>query len=307
MINVVSNEPKQVETQAVVSEEIKSAPVESTEQKEITASEAEKTDENEVTEDLKDDSDDESDDLQDSENEKPKKKGGFQRRIDKLNARNTAAQEEINYWKQQALKGASEPVKNEVESPKSVSVEGKPSPDSFDTHAEYVEALTDWKIEQREKSAKETEQKNQIKTEREKILNAYSERVKSFSEKNEDFNEVLKSVDDIRPSATLEEIILTSDNGPALAYEIAKNRDEFKRICALSPLAAARELGKIEAKLASQSSEPKQEINKITKAPQPIVPVGSKGGSPVKKIDDPNLSQREYEALRLKQMQSRSA
>src|SRR5206468_5111195 len=119
------------------------------EQKEVT-SESE-------TEDAEDESgqDDEAGREQETEDQteaKPKKKGGFQRRIDKLNAAKAAAQQEADYWKRLALeKGAGEPKKDQVDSKAPATAqsnEGKPNPDNFDTHAEYVEALTDWKTEQ---------------------------------------------------------------------------------------------------------------------------------------------------------------
>jgi len=86
---------------------------------------------------------------------------------------------------------------------------------------------------------------------------------------------------------------------------LAKDKAEFDRINSLNPIAAAKEFGKIESKISANSSEEKKpEPKKITKAPQPIVPVGSKGGSASKSIDDPNISQKEYERLRREQMRS---
>lgn len=230
--------------------------------------------------------------------DQPKKKGGFQKRIDKLNARNSAAQAEIDHWKAMALKGAAEPKAEKIETPKNA--DGKPDPANFDTHSEYVEALTDYKIEQREKAKQEIETKSKLKDEQEKVINSYSERVKAFSEKHADFNEVVDASDDVPCSATVREIILSSENGPALTYELAKNPDEARRISALPPLAAAREMGRLEAKL-SAPEESKPEPKKITNAPAPIKPTGGKGGVVEKSIYDPSLSQSEYERLRAKQ------
>lgn len=306
-IQVISNEPTPVtETpKAEVKEEIKSAPVNETEQNAATESETVETE----VEDGKDESDDvdgdELDASDDSEKDKPKKKGGFQRRIDKLNARYATAQQEAEHWKQMALKNAGESKSEPIEQAKSVDVQGKPDPETFDTHAEYVEALTDWKIEQREKSVKETEQKSKLQAEQDNVRNAHYEREKSFADKTSDYKEVITELMESNPkvSVTFEQLLFTSENGPEILYELAKDMKEFERINSLSPIAAAREFGKIESKLSSKPSE-KQESKKTTKAPQPINPVGSKGGSVSKSLDDPNLSQKEYEALRLKQMRS---
>ncbi len=269
--------------------------------------------ETEAKEDDQDDSEadgsDEEQEAKDLVDDKPKKKSGIQRRVDKLNARNAASRQEAEYWKQQALKGAND---SKADAPKVdkpvVDTAGKPDPDTFETHAEYVEALTDWKLEQRDQAKQETERKTQLKTEQQKAMEAHTTRVKSFAEKNDDFEEVIESVDDVQVSPTIRELIITSDNGPELMYELAKNRAEFERINKLSPLAAARELGKIESRLASSKTDDSEseEPKKLTKAPKPIEPVGKSGkGAVAKSINDPNLSQAEYERLRREQIKRR--
>jgi hypothetical protein len=303
-IQVISQEPKvepakePVKTEA---SENKSEPeATASEQNESTESDPEETDAK--GEEKSDESESNDEEQSDDNKEKPtKKKGGFQRRIDKLNARNSAAQQEIEYWKQQALRGAGE-SKTETKVETKQTSEGKPNPETFETHAEYVEALTDWKIDQKNKEAAQKMEKSKFESEQEKLVKSYTEKAKSFFEKTADFADVLAEVDDIPLSPTLQDIILSSENGPELAYELAKNREEFARVCKLSPLAAAREMGKLEARLASKQSAGTTEIKKTTKAPAPIKPVGSKGGTIEKDINDPNLSQKEYEALRAKQL-----
>lgn len=251
---------------------------------------------------------DEAEDLDESRDEakdKPKKVGGFQRRINKLNAAKAEAEREANYWKKLALEkeaaGEKKVEKAEAKAPST----GKPSPDDFDTHAEYVEALTDWKVEEKARALEEKTRKTALQTQQEKLLEAHTERVKSFAEKTKDFQDVLENVDDIPVSATVQELIVTSDNGPELMYELAKNRDEFERISKLSPLAAAREIGRIETKLQKASSEVETPKPKITKAPKPIEPVGSGKGTIAKTIYDPNLPFTEYERIRREQMRQK--
>lgn len=307
-IHVISNAVQPVEKPIEQNEE--NAPAldaKVPEQNEASESETEETEAKKVEDDSEDESETEkeSEESEDTDNDKPKKKGGFQRRIDKLNARNSAKDAEIEHWKQMALKSAGEPKPEPVET-KPV-VEGKPDPENFETHAEYVEALTDWKIEQREKSAKEQARKVELETEHEKTLKSHTERVKSFADKTEDFNDVLEAVDHIPVSVTVQEIILSSENGPELMYELAKNKDEYARICKLPPIAAARELGKLESRLSPKASEEKktEEPKKITKAPQPIAPVGSKGGG-VQKTPE-SMNQQEYETWRREQRKKSSS
>ncbi len=213
-----------------------------------------------------------------------KKKGGFQRRIDKLNAQKTAAQQEAEFWKQQALKGAgATETKPKVETTEVQAIDGKPDPAKFETHAAFVEALTDWKTDQKLKDHDQKAEKAKMVTEQGKVVSAYAEKVKTFSEKTSDFQDVLSEVDDIQLSPAVREILLTADNGPELAYELAKNREEYARVCKLPSLAAAREMGKLEARLAKTSSPDGKTELKTTKAPQPLAPVRGGGTASVPK------------------------
>lgn len=315
-IRILSNEPTAPGTPAVVETQTTSAPEakateQNTESTESDTEETEATESNsEEAEQEAESTDDDAEGKATEEDAKPKKKGGFQRRIDKLNQRMSAAQQEAEYWRALALKnGAAEPAKSEQPAKseaKTTQEVGKPNPESFDTHAEYVEALTDWKLEQREAKSKEEARKHELMSKQEQLVSSYMEKSKAFAEKVEDFQEALESVDDIVASPAVQSLILESENGPELAYELAKNRKEFERINSLSPLAAAREMGKIEARLAKAATaeEKKPEPKKITKAPQPIAPVGSKGGKASKSIWDADLTQREYEELRRAQSRS---
>jgi hypothetical protein len=143
------------------------------EQKVAANSESAESEEDEI-----DESDESDKDADDSDKSKPKKKSGYQRRIDKLNARHKAAQDELEYWKSQALKtGQAEPKQEQKVDRKA---DGKPNPESFETHSEYVEALTDWKLDQKEASRRAEEEKSKVLSEQEKLYKAHLEREKSF-------------------------------------------------------------------------------------------------------------------------------
>lgn len=298
------------------SEAAKSAPeaVDASEQESASESETEETEAKEVSEtEESPDEEGETEAKAQDDGTPVKKKGGFQRRIDKLNAAKTAARQEAEYWKREALKNATAP---KTEAPKvetaalTSDAQGKPNPDTFDTHAEYVEALTDWKIEQRDREREQKAQQAKLMSEQERAAQTYQERLEAFKAKTPDFEDVEAELDDalisarMRPSPALTELILSSENGPELAYELAKTPDEFIRICKLPPLAAAREVGKLESRLAPKAAaETKTETKKLTNAPKPLEPVKAGGkGSATKSIHDPNLSQTEYEALRREQL-----
>lgn len=85
------------------------------------------------------------------------------------------------------------------------------------------------------------------------------------------------------------DIIRSSDSAADLAYWLGKNRAEAMRIAQMPPIAAARELGRIEASLSAP--KPRTESN----APPPINP-GKGTGSGVKSPD--KMTAEEYRAWR---------
>lgn len=113
---------------------------------------------------------------------------------------------------------------------------------------------------------------------------------------NPDFDDVVESVH-VPVSHALQQALLTSEHGPAIMYQLAKNPAELARINALPPFDAAREIGRLEAK-ASVTPAPAKTVKP---APRPPVPPTNVGGSPssTRNLDDLPLA--EYKrALRSK-------
>lgn len=238
------------------------------------------------------------------EGEKPRKRNGFKKRIDRLSRRLSDAEKDALYWREQALKGQA--PKEQVENKPVTKAEGEPNQDDFESHADWVKAVARWEAKQEWKQLETKKQETQLKTEHQQKVESFHRRIQDFKETVEDFDEVMESVDDIPMSAALQTLILESENGHELTYELAKNREELERISKLAPLAAAKALGSFEASLKAQAKKEIKET-KTSKAPEPIKPVGSKGVVATRKsIYDPNLSQAEYEALRAKQRAQRA-
>ncbi|CAB4152279.1 hypothetical protein UFOVP610_3 [uncultured Caudovirales phage] len=291
--------------QEEVSEEKAASEVEETSDKITEDSEASETesDEDEVSESDKDDETEESE-SDEKDKSKPKKKGGFQKRIDRFKKQLSEKDQEIEFLRRdrEALR-AGNPNKDDL--PKNepakgiIDISAKPKSSDFQTHEEYVEALTDWKVETKEKEREQKLKEAKVKTEYQKSVESFQSKVKSFEKEVPDFQEVLADVDDIPLSFGVQDAILTSDIGPQLMYEIAKDRKELERINSLSATAAAREIGKLEARLAKSESK-EETIQKITKAPPPIAPVGSKSSGKSQKSPD-DMDFKEYKAWRQQQ------
>ena len=79
------------------------------------------------------------------------------------------------------------------------------------------------------------------------------------------------------------ETIQSSDVGPEIAYYLGSNPKDADRISRMAPLAQAKEIGKIEAKLALDPP-----VRKTTSAPAPISPVTARAsGAPAYDTTDP--------------------
>jgi hypothetical protein len=217
-----------------------------------------------------------------------KKKNGFQKRVDKLNARIAEKDREANYWKQEALKSQSAPkTETPVESkPALLDAAGKPKADDFKTHAEYVESLTDWKIEQKEKAREQKESKSKFESDQQKQVREYNEREQAFVAKTEDFQDVVDEAKSygVALSNVVRSVLISSDKGPELLYALAKDKELYTKVNSLPALEAAREIGKLENRISRPASETKE--TKTSKAPPPITPVGGAGGATIPKSLD---------------------
>lgn len=235
---------------------------------------------------------------------KPKKKGGFQRRIDKLNARFADKEREAEFWKAKAMEGP-KPAGAKTEET-AAAVPGKPKADDFKTNEEFVEAMADWKADQKLAARDAKASETAAASEHNKVMEAHMSRVTEFKKSKPDFDEVITDADDlVDPSPVMRQMIVTSEVGPAILYELAKDPDECNRISKLGPIATAREMAKIELRLAPKASgskapEPKK---KVTQAPKPLAPVGggSTKGTAKSIYEADRMSQAEYEKARAEQ------
>lgn len=234
------------------------------------AVETEQESETEVTDDEAEETD------QKDEKAKPKKKGGFQRKLE-------SKDREIEFLREQ-LARQTQPEQKKESDAKAETKNDKPKPDDYDSQADYLEALTDWKVEQKVKEREEKAKQESVKSEFESRVSKFQTEVKKFSETVDDYEDVIDDASDVMLTVGLQEALLESENGPEILYNLAKNKAELMRINRLSLVAQAREIGKLEAKLSKP--EPKPEIKTKTAAPPPPKPVGTK--SPGKVIKDPS-------------------
>lgn len=150
-----------------------------------------------------------------------------------------------------------------------------PHPDQFESAEDYVEALAEYRLDQKLAEREAQQQRKQVDS-------TYAEREEEVRTKYSDFENVAYNPD-LRITPAMAEVIKASEIGPEVAYHLGKNPKEAERIANLSPLAQAREIGKLEASLTTTSPTGK----KASSAPEPIRPVGSRAATPKYDTTDP--------------------
>lgn len=153
-----------------------------------------------------------------------------------------------------------------------------PPIDHFASPDAYAEALAEQKavelVNKRESAMRQAE-----------TMEAYHNKEEEARTRYDDFEQVAYNPQ-LRITDTMADVIRDSDIGPELAYHLGMNPKEAERIANLSPLAQAKEIGKIEVKLTETPP-----TKKTTSAPEPIKPVKAGGGSGVVDTTDPRSVQ----------------
>ena len=222
----------------------------------------------------------------------PKEKDSVQRRIDELTKKRRDAERERDYERTKRLE-----LETELKTAKSAIPQGdKPQLEKFETELAYLEALQDWKLEQKfrvesEKVSKETASVDE-KAVIDETYRELDEKMEKGRTKYADFNELVLN-EDLKISDAMVEAILFSDTAEDVLYYLGKHPGEAADIAKLPPLKIAHEFGKIEAKI--NAPPPRK---KTTNAPEPITPVKTTG---VTEQDPNNMTPREYREWREKQ------
>jgi hypothetical protein len=151
-------------------------------------------------------------------------------------------------------------------------------PNDFETAQQYAEALA-------ERKAQELLAQREAAKQQAAIVEAYQELEETARDKYADFEQVAYNPN-LPVTDVMAQTIQASDIGPEVIYWLGSNPKEAARISRLSPILQAREIGKIEANLAS--SPP---VKKTSSAPAPIAPVAARttGGASYDTTDPRSL------------------
>jgi hypothetical protein len=150
-----------------------------------------------------------------------------------------------------------------------------PSADQFSTVDAYADALATRKAEELVSQRENQRQQAQV-------LEQYHDREEKARDKYTDFEQVAYNPN-LPITTVMAQTIQASDVGPDVAYYLGANPKEAERISRLAPFMQAKEIGRIEAKVADAPP-----VRRTTNAPAPIAPVTPKGSSaPVHDTTDP--------------------
>lgn len=158
----------------------------------------------------------------------------------------------------------------------------------------------------------------------------------------DDFDDVMANAKDLPLTAPMQRLIVTAEEGFGhhIAYYLAQNPEEARRIASMKDLGdVERALGRLEIQVEqkvanikrgrqaaetaderrtreaaeaaaaetkpAEKEEKKPEKKVVTKAPEPISPVGARGVTTTKDLSDPNMDQVDWKAERNRQEQAR--
>lgn len=143
----------------------------------------------------------------------------------------------------------------------------EPNREDFTDPDEYIAAKAAFRVAKattaREEAFVESEVEEIEAQQKAVVEQAWSEQMQDARQRYPDFDQAI-SDPNVPYFGAVPNLIKSSDMGADLAYHLAKNRADALRISQLEPLAAAKEMGRLEAILSTP--QPKTE----TKAPPPI-------------------------------------
>lgn len=138
-----------------------------------------------------------------------------------------------------------------AEEPKQV----EPKLDQFKDWDEYNRALIRHEAEkivaEREKKTQANQAVNEHAKRQAEIASAHTSRVDQAKGRYEDYDDVVDPILELNVPSYIVELVGGSDKSADLLYKLGENPKEFLRIAKLAPVAAARELAKLELSIAA--------------------------------------------------------
>jgi hypothetical protein len=206
----------------------------------------------------------------------------LQKRIDELTRARHQAERDRDYWRQQAEARQAPPA--------------APKPEDFASDDDYQQALLDHRIESgiNRKLSTEAQQRADMADQQANEVRdqTYAERMRAATTRIPDFAEVVgKANIDVRQEVI--DAIKDSEHGPDIAYHLAKNPDEARRLSQMDTRSLDRAIGRMEADFAAKGTTPAPAA-RTTNAPAPARTGAPAAAAPANN-DPSKMSQAEFE------------
>ena len=210
----------------------------------------------------------------------------LERRFSEITKQREEARKEAQQEREarQALEARLAALEKQGQPQKTNPVDEKPQPSQFSDAFEYAEALAEYTADQRIANMKREEAEAKQAEERQKVISQWTSKVKAAKASLPDFDEIVAS-SDVVVNDDIRDAILESDVGPQILYHLAENDEIAKKITGLSPKAALREIGKLEARFEAKPEAEKPAPIVRSKAPAPIQPIRGGKNTPDVPLD----------------------
>ena len=198
----------------------------------------------------------------------------LERRFSEITKQREEARKEAQQEREarQALEARLAALEKQGQPQKANPVDEKPQPSQFSDAFEYAEALAEYTADQRIANMKREEAEAKQAEERQKVISQWTSKVQAAKASLPDFDEIVAS-SDVVVNDDIRDAILESDVGPQILYHLAENDEVARKIAGLSPKAALREIGKLEARFEAKPESEKPAPIVKSKAPAPIQPI----------------------------------
>jgi hypothetical protein len=171
----------------------------------------------------------------------------------------------------------------------------KPERNRFATDEQYNEALIDFKVAEKMPQV-------QKQLENGSIEQQFSKNEEALRAEIEDYDDIISERIEFPHQSTIDAIV-SSEMGPRIRYYLGTHPEETEALLGMNATSAARQIGKIEAKLESelQAKKGASAGKPVSQAKPPIKPVRTSGSTA--KIDPNKLSDQEW--FKLEQQKKR--
>ena len=210
----------------------------------------------------------------------------LERRFSEITKQREEARKEAQQEREarQALEARLAALENNTQPKKAEFVDEKPQPSQFSDAFEYAEALAEYTADKRIADMKREEAQAKEAEQRQKVITQWTSKVEAAKASLPDFDEIVAS-SDVVVNDDIRDAILESDVGPQILYHLAENDEVARKIAGLSPKAALREIGKLEARFEAKPEAEKPAPIVRSKAPAPIQPIRGGKNTPDVPLD----------------------